>query len=112
MTEDRNTAHDGVEHGGVAVRSPAAPAPAEVSRRVGTSTRRRPGRLRRIGHALAAVVGWAALVALAVSRLGDAPRSLSVPTALLLLGVASLLVVLALVWARTADRRRPPRPPA
>jgi membrane protein implicated in regulation of membrane protease activity len=78
---------------------------------IATGTRGRPGRVRVWLHRLVGVLGWIALVVLAVWRLPEAPPwRLPLPTGLALLAFAALLVLAALLWARTADRRRRPRP--
>jgi hypothetical protein len=84
-----------------------------MDRRIATGTRRRPGRARALAHRAVGVAGWIVLVGLAVWRLPEAPPwSLPLPVGLLVLGAAAALVACALVWARTADRRRRPRPVA
>jgi hypothetical protein len=78
--------------------------------RIATGTRRRPGRARAVAHRVIGVLGWIALVVLAVWRLSDSPPwRLPLPVGLLVLAAAAALVVAALVWARTVDRRRRPR---
>ena len=75
--------------------------------------RRRPGLARAWLHRLAGVVGWIALIRLAVWRLPESPPwDLPLPVGLLVLATAALLVAGALLWARTADRRRRPVRPA
>jgi hypothetical protein len=72
---------------------------------------RRPGRLRRIAHILVGVLGWIALAALLVWRLPDRPPwRLPLPVGVSILVFAVALVLLALLWARIADRRRTHRP--
>ncbi|HEY6887667.1 MAG TPA: hypothetical protein VI300_07810 [Solirubrobacter sp.] len=78
---------------------------------IATGTRRRPGRVRAWGHRLAGVVGWIALVVLAIWRLPESPPwRLPLPIGLALLVFAAALVLAALAWARMVDRRRRPRP--
>jgi hypothetical protein len=79
---------------------------------IATGTRERPGRVRVWAHRMLGALGWVALVLLAVWRLPESPpwRLLLPIGLLLLLALAAVLVLAALVWARTADRRRRPRP--
>jgi hypothetical protein len=80
--------------------------------KIATGTRRRPGRARAVAHRAAGVLGWIALIVLAVWRLPEAPPwRLPLPLGALVLAAAAALVVAALVWARTVDRRRPARRP-
>ena len=78
---------------------------------IATGTRRRPGRVRAWGHRVVGVIGWIALILLALWRLPESPPwRLPLPIGLMLLAFAALLVLAALLWARMADRRRRPRP--
>jgi membrane protein implicated in regulation of membrane protease activity len=81
-------------------------------RRIATVVRRRPGRVRAWIHRLTGVIGWIALVLLAIWRLPESPPwRLPLPLGLLMLAFAAVLVGVALLWARFADRRRRPRQP-
>ena len=76
---------------------------------IATGTRRRPGRLRAWLHRLVGVIGWIALIVLAVWRLPESPPwQLPLPVGLTIGVLAALLVLAALVWARMVDRRRRP----
>jgi hypothetical protein len=79
---------------------------------IATDTRERPGRVRLWAHRVLGALGWVSLVLLAVWRHPESPPwRLPLPIGLLpLLTLAAVLVLVALVWARTADRRRRPRP--
>ncbi len=78
---------------------------------IATGTRERPGRLRVWLHRLLGALSWIALVVLAIWRLPESPPwRLPLPIGLMLLVFAAVLVLAALLWARTADRRRRPRP--
>jgi membrane protein implicated in regulation of membrane protease activity len=60
---------------------------------------------------LVGLLGWLALAVLLVSRLPDTPPwQLPLPVGIAIPGFAAALLVLALAWARTADRRRSPEP--